>query len=281
MMSKRFKKMLKNFSFGYFEAQPNIQFNGVPNGPRIAFGGGLNFVEYSEHAPWSCTVIVPYVDKTSLHSSSVDYSAWLNRPLDFFFIGQFDSRRSYTTRRCVNQVFLTNTTLRNQTSFIFARSKNPKQYTGYGHSNLAKMKPCNMAHCYPKCVDCYLDHADYTGLLQRSKFCLIIAGDTVSSSRLYDAISSSCLPVILSDSLLEFGLPFVWRVPWRDFALFLPQEEKSLVDNFLKIKRALGSMRARLEIMNRFKDDVSWSSPTSRVVENIVTETASRCVNKS
>jgi hypothetical protein len=37
--------------------------------------------------------------------------------------------------------------------------------------------------------------------MRRSLFCLCPAGDTPSSARLFDAIVSGCIPVIVSDEL--------------------------------------------------------------------------------
>ncbi|KAK7281760.1 hypothetical protein RIF29_10016 [Crotalaria pallida] len=51
-----------------------------------------------------------------------------------------------------------------------------------------------------------------------SKFCLNIAGDTPSSNRLFDAIVSHCVPVIISD---EIELPFEDVLDYSDFSLFV------------------------------------------------------------
>lgn len=46
------------------------------------------------------------------------------------------------------------------------------------------------------------------------------AGDTASSCRLFDAILSHCIPVVVSDSL---ELPFEEELDYTKFALFVPQ----------------------------------------------------------
>lgn len=51
-----------------------------------------------------------------------------------------------------------------------------------------------------------------------SKFCLNIAGDTPSSNRLFDAIVSHCVPVIISD---EIELPFEDVLDYSKFSLFV------------------------------------------------------------
>ncbi|MED6217462.1 hypothetical protein PIB30_018099 [Stylosanthes scabra] len=54
--------------------------------------------------------------------------------------------------------------------------------------------------------------------MSQSKFCLNIAGDTPSSNRLFDAIVSHCVPVIISD---EIELPFEDVLDYSDFSIFV------------------------------------------------------------
>lgn len=51
-----------------------------------------------------------------------------------------------------------------------------------------------------------------------SRFCLNIAGDTPSSNRLFDAIVSHCVPVIISD---EIELPFEDVLDYSEFCVFV------------------------------------------------------------
>ena len=51
----------------------------------------------------------------------------------------------------------------------------------------------------------------------RSIFCLSPAGDTPSSARLFDAIASGCIPVIISD---ELELPFEGILDYRKVCMF-------------------------------------------------------------
>ena len=52
----------------------------------------------------------------------------------------------------------------------------------------------------------------------RSLFCLSPAGDTPSSARLFDAIVSGCIPVIISD---ELELPFEGILDYRKVRVHL------------------------------------------------------------
>lgn len=51
----------------------------------------------------------------------------------------------------------------------------------------------------------------------RSLFCLSPAGDTPSSARLFDAIVSGCIPVIISD---ELELPFEGILDYRKVCMY-------------------------------------------------------------
>lgn len=54
--------------------------------------------------------------------------------------------------------------------------------------------------------------------MHTSKFCLHPAGDTPSACRLFDAIVSMCVPVIVSD---EIELPFEDAIDYRKIAIFV------------------------------------------------------------
>ncbi|KAI7728771.1 hypothetical protein M8C21_028700, partial [Ambrosia artemisiifolia] len=55
-----------------------------------------------------------------------------------------------------------------------------------------------------------------------SKFCLNIAGDTPSSNRLFDAIVSHCVPVIISD---DIELPYEDILDYSKFSIFVPASD--------------------------------------------------------
>jgi hypothetical protein len=57
-----------------------------------------------------------------------------------------------------------------------------------------------------------------TAGMARSKFCLTIAGDTPSSNRLFDAIASHCVPVVVSD---DIELPFEDVLDYSEFCVFV------------------------------------------------------------
>lgn len=57
--------------------------------------------------------------------------------------------------------------------------------------------------------------------MHSSKFCLHPAGDTPSACRLFDAIVSLCVPVIVSD---DIELPFEDVLDYRKIAIFIDTE---------------------------------------------------------
>ncbi|KAL2636165.1 hypothetical protein R1flu_007644 [Riccia fluitans] len=77
-----------------------------------------------------------------------------------------------------------------------------------------------------------------TAGMRSSKFCLHLAGDTPSSNRLFDAIASHCVPVIISD---ELELPFEDELDYSEFCLFVRGEDalkKDFVINLLRSVQA-------------------------------------------
>ncbi|CAI8595135.1 unnamed protein product [Vicia faba] len=65
--------------------------------------------------------------------------------------------------------------------------------------------------------------------MRLSKFCLNIAGDTPSSNRLFDAIASHCVPVIISD---EIELPFEDVLDYSEFCVFVRTSD-AVKENYL------------------------------------------------
>ncbi|CAN6443093.1 unnamed protein product [Victoria cruziana] len=72
--------------------------------------------------------------------------------------------------------------------------------------------------------------------MRSSKFCLNIAGDTPSSNRLFDAIASHCVPVIISD---EIELPYEDVLDYSEFCIFVRTAD-ALKEGFLiKLVRSI------------------------------------------
>lgn len=69
-----------------------------------------------------------------------------------------------------------------------------------------------------------------------SKFCLNIAGDTPSSNRLFDAIVSHCVPVIISD---DIELPFEDVLDYSEFCVFVRASDAVKKGFLLRVLRGV------------------------------------------
>lgn len=86
--------------------------------------------------------------------------------------------------------------------------------------------------------------------MRSSKFCLHPAGDTPSSCRLFDAIVSHCVPVIVSDRI---ELPFEDDLDYSDFSLFFSVRD-ALQPNHLVSKLREVSKERWVEMWTRLKN---------------------------
>ncbi|KAL5767514.1 hypothetical protein ACOSQ2_014297 [Xanthoceras sorbifolium] len=78
--------------------------------------------------------------------------------------------------------------------------------------------------------------------MRRSIFCLNPAGDTPSSARLFDAIVSGCIPVIVSD---ELELPFEGILDYRKIALFVSSSDAVQSGWLLKFLKGVSPSQTR------------------------------------
>ncbi|XP_020595607.1 probable arabinosyltransferase ARAD1 isoform X1 [Phalaenopsis equestris] len=96
--------------------------------------------------------------------------------------------------------------------------------------------------------------------MRKSLFCLSPAGDTPSSARLFDAIVSGCIPVIVSD---ELELPFEGLLDYRKIAFFISSSDavqSGWLVKFLKSinLRQIEEMQKNLE---KYSKHFLYSSP--------------------
>lgn len=86
--------------------------------------------------------------------------------------------------------------------------------------------------------------------MRSSKFCLNPAGDTPSSNRLFDAIVSHCVPVIVSDRI---ELPFEDELDYNNFSIFFSIEEALKPDYMVQQLRKIKKEKW-LEMWKRLKE---------------------------
>ncbi|KAJ7976462.1 Exostosin-like [Quillaja saponaria] len=73
--------------------------------------------------------------------------------------------------------------------------------------------------------------------MHSSKFCLNIAGDTPSSNRLFDAIASHCVPVIISD---DIELPYEDVLDYSQFCIFVRTRDALKKKYLINLIRGIG-----------------------------------------
>ncbi|GLT30154.1 hypothetical protein SLA2020_049720 [Shorea laevis] len=86
--------------------------------------------------------------------------------------------------------------------------------------------------------------------MRSSKFCLHPVGDTPSSCRLFDAIVSHCVPVIVSD---QIELPFEDELDYTEFSIFFSMKE-ALKPGYMVNQLRQISKERWLEMWRRLKN---------------------------
>ncbi|KAE8692557.1 Exostosin family protein isoform 2 [Hibiscus syriacus] len=96
--------------------------------------------------------------------------------------------------------------------------------------------------------------------MRSSTFCLSPAGDTPSSARLFDAVVSGCIPVIISD---ELELPFEGILDYRKIAIFVSSTDAVQPGWLLTYLKGISSNKIREMRKNlvEFSRHFVYSSP--------------------
>ena len=115
--------------------------------------------------------------------------------------------------------------------------------------------------------------------MTRAKFCLVPAGDTFVSSRLYSVVASGCVPVVVSNG---FAGAFFRRVNYSSFVVRVEQREFEAEP--LRLVQRLRAMSPhelaqRQASLARFARDVLYDEPGSKVADHFLEEAAARCLN--
>ncbi|GAB4858173.1 hypothetical protein Ancab_009570 [Ancistrocladus abbreviatus] len=96
--------------------------------------------------------------------------------------------------------------------------------------------------------------------MRMSIFCLSPAGDTPSSARLFDAIVSGCIPVIVSD---ELELPFEGIIDYRKMATFVSSSDALQPGWLLSYLRSIGpsEIKEKQKYLAKYLRHFLYSSP--------------------
>ncbi|KAL9225059.1 hypothetical protein vseg_001026 [Gypsophila vaccaria] len=96
--------------------------------------------------------------------------------------------------------------------------------------------------------------------MRTSIFCLSPAGDTPSSARLFDAIVSGCIPVIVSD---ELELPFEGIIDYRKMAIFVSSSDALRPGWLLSHLRGISAseIKSKQKYVAKYSRHFLYSSP--------------------
>ncbi|MBA0550935.1 hypothetical protein Golob_021843 [Gossypium lobatum] len=109
-----------------------------------------------------------------------------------------------------------------RTTLLFFRGNTVRKDQGKIRIKLAKILSGSDDVHYEKSVATPKNIIMSTDGMRSSKFCLHPAGDTPSSCRLFDAIVSHCVPVIVSDKI---ELPYEDEIDYSEFSIFFSMKE--------------------------------------------------------
>lgn len=102
----------------------------------------------------------------------------------------------------------------------------------------------------------------------KSRYCLVIRGDTPTSHALYHAVAHGCIPVIISDYIQHVGIPFGIDV---DAFSVRVSEQAWMRDGMHAVIRMLEKNPVeKLSALARVRPFMLWEHPQSRVIEQII-----------
>ena len=162
-------------------------------------------------ARWEClnkVVTVPYVSSTKIHGTK-EWKYSNERHIPFYFAGRARGRKERENMAVIGDVY-------------------PTSLIGVSEWDWAENP------------DDYGDH------ISSSQFCLMPRGDTNSSRRLFDSISSGCVPVITNHQLGEGNVPFHNHLNYSEFSAIVPDDSFSTEEKVKLFAEELYNMDTEL-----------------------------------
>lgn len=92
---------------------------------------------------------------------------------------------------------------------------------------------------------------DYMDKMISSKFCFIVRGDTSSSRRLFTAIATGCIPVIISDWIM---LPFAELIDYSKFTINFPESIVTNVDSMINYLNDISTNNEYFQMVSFLKE---------------------------
>jgi len=111
----------------------------------------------------------------------------------------------------------------------------------------------------------------------RAEFTVAPRGDNPTSPRIYEGPAFGAIPVIISDDIYKYAMPFQCLVPYNSFSLQVPEAACNTncgiaLSNAVNISQAAKDRKR--ELLKHFQRDLLWDIPGSRVAENILLDMA-------
>lgn len=144
---------------------------------------------------------------------------------------------------------------------------------------------CDMGWCTNQCSGCKFTHemrSWYDDFGINTKFGFMIQGDTCTSARLYESIANGQIPIIISTSIYENGLPFIRQVPWFDFTFIINPMGTTIEEIVRLIKKKVMKtpiyvIQHMYETMLKYRKHVLWNHPESLVINHILEDAKDTC----
>ena len=162
-------------------------------------------------------------------------------------------------------------------TYIYANSNYKSNLTECDFETCMKTHQC---HC-KNTLDLFVDKLVYGNLLGQSKFSFALSGDNAASARYYEIPNSGSIPIFIADHAFTNALPFVWKVPWRDFSFFLAESNLSDLEKEIKeiVRVKEQVLHRKYEMLMRYRDEISWTRNASQVGQNVLEEAWDRCIS--
>lgn len=201
---------------------------------------------------WACTVVVPYFAAEGLAAKDV-------APLF-----PTDTFAEWMARETV----------------LFYRNDPKKDYQ-WG-ATAVRRKPLNLTGLPNVSVGGNIPKLKHIRAMLASKFCLVTRGDTPSSHKVFDAIRSLCIPVIISDLWHRVAKPFPTLLSWDTFSISIPEpvfmKEPHQAVAFLWTFSS-GELRRLYRALFMARLALDWRAPASRTASFALASAVDTCLS--
>jgi Exostosin family len=126
--------------------------------------------------------------------------------------------------------------------------------------------PVNRPELFEGCIGHDINREDWLKGWAKSKFALIVRGDTPGTTAFVNAIAAGCIPVIISDGFEKVVMPFKDDLDLAGFSVQIPEEEfLANPERVMPMLRSLPDeiLRSKLECLKRAQRLLLYTHPES------------------